>query len=135
MLLDSETGGPFPFFAVMQKEIYNILLLKQYFYIFLSKSRIYFSLFIFKLIFNIFKHVCRSKNKFWNVFVRKKVIIFCCAVGKNGWETDCSQGCLSSHGKSHREKSGKLKLKSKFKLDDKLKSNRENFGKLTLKLE
>ena len=32
----------------------------------------------------------------------RKLLSF--AVGKNGCETDCSQGCLCSHGKSHREK-------------------------------
>ena len=42
----------------------------------------------------------------------RKLLSF--AVGKNGCETDCSQGCLPSHGKSHVEKSGKLDLKSKY---------------------
>ena len=108
--MDSETGGPFPFFAVMQKEIYNILLLKQYFYIFLSKSRIFFSLFIFNVFSTFSNMFADQKINFEMYLLGRKLLSF--AVGKNGCETDCSQGCFSSHGKSHRDKSGERKIKN-----------------------
>ena len=55
------------------------------------------------------KYIFLKQNKY-NVLLGRKLLSF--AVGKNGCETDCSQGCFSSHGKSHRKKSGERKIKN-----------------------